>query len=127
MRYYVIQLPPTTKKNHSRILTNRRTGRPFVVPSSQYKDYETKALGQLGGQRQGEAISGPVNVRMTFYMPTRRRVDMVNLEQAALDILVLAGILEDDNAYIVAGMDGSRVKLDRSNPRTEIEITEVVE
>jgi hypothetical protein len=35
------------------------------------------------------------------------------------------GIIEDDNSQIVAGHDGSRVRYDKNNPRTEIEITEM--
>ena len=43
------------------------------------------------------------------------------------DILVYYGILKDDNFMIVAGHDGSRVKVDRVNPRTEIFITRMEE
>ena len=48
----------------------------------------------------------------------------MNLLQAVDDILVEAGILEDDNYCIVAGHDGSRVYYDKQNPRTEIGIEE---
>ena len=58
-------------------------------------------------------------------MPDRRRVDLVNLLEATCDILVKAGVLDDDRATIVAGHDGSRVKYSKECPRTEIEITEV--
>ena len=53
-------------------------------------------------------------------MQTRRRVDLLNLLEATLDILVDARILEDDNSNIVGGHDGSRVLYDKENPRTEI-------
>ena len=56
-------------------------------------------------------------------MPTRRRVDLLNLLEASLDILVDAGILEDDNSSIVVSHDGSRVLYDKENPRAEITIT----
>ena len=39
------------------------------------------------------------------------------------DILVAAGILQDDNSSIVMGHDGMRVYYDKENPRTEITIT----
>lgn len=39
------------------------------------------------------------------------------------DILVEAGLILDDNYKILAAHDGSRVLVDKSNPRTEIEIT----
>lgn len=43
------------------------------------------------------------------------------------DLLVRAGVLADDNSQIVAAHDGSRVRLDRENPRVEIEIVSIVE
>lgn len=67
-----------------------------------------------------KTIREPVNVRALFYMPTKRRVDLVNLEEALLDVLVHYGIIDDDNSTIVAGMDGSRVLYDKENPRTEV-------
>lgn len=58
-------------------------------------------------------------------MPTRRRVDLVNLEQALLDILVKYNVIEDDNSKIVFSMDGSYVDYDKENPRTEVFIWRV--
>lgn len=55
-------------------------------------------------------------------MPTKRRVDLSNLIEAVDDILVKAGVLEDDNYKIVQSHDGSRVLHDKENPRTEITI-----
>ena len=70
-------------------------------------------------------IDYPVNVKCLFFMPTTRKVDLTNLLEATDDILVKAGILEDDNCTIIAGHDGSRVFIDRENPRTEIEIERI--
>lgn len=41
---YTIPLPPVTKKNSQRILVNRKTGMPFIAPSSAYKRYEQQAI-----------------------------------------------------------------------------------
>lgn len=41
---YIISLPPITKKNSQQILTNHRTGKPFIAPSRQYKKYEQAAM-----------------------------------------------------------------------------------
>lgn len=120
---YIIHLPPISKKNSQQILVNRATGRPFIMPSKAYKGYEKNAIWYIH-PRPEKPIDRPVNVKMLFYMPTRRRVDLVNLQEAALDILVAAGVLADDNANIVASMDGSRVLYDKAAPRTEITIEE---
>lgn len=113
---------PRTKKNSARILKSRSGGR-FVAPSKAYVDYETDRLRQI--KRPHSPISARVNVRCVYYMKTARRVDLANLIEATTDILVKAHVLEDDNSKIVATHDGSRVDLDRKNPRVEIEIEEM--
>lgn len=117
---FTIPLPPITKKNSQRILVNKSTGRPFIAPSEQYKQYEKDAQWFIHDRPR---IDYPVNVKCVFYMPTRRRVDLTNLLEAADDVLVHAGVLADDHSGIVVSHDGSRVLFDKENPRTEIEIT----
>ena len=70
-------------------------------------------------------LSGRYRVATVFYMPTRRRVDLTNLMEAAHDTLVAAKILADDNNTVIASVDGSRVLYDKANPRTEIFIEEM--
>ena len=116
-----IPLTPVTKKNSQRIIV--AGGRPRIIPSAKYKQYE-KDVGAFM-PFVSEPIKTPVNVRAVFYMPTRRRVDLVNLQEALLDVLTLYGVIEDDNAQIVASMDGSRVEHDKANPRTEVYIEDI--
>lgn len=116
-----IPLKPITKKNSQRIVTNRQTGRPFIVPSKQYKQYEKDAEMFVDGK--GLKINYPVNVKAVYYMPTRRKVDLTNLHEALHDILVKYAVLEDDNFTVIASTDGSRVEIDKESPRTEVEIT----
>lgn len=119
-----ISLPPVTKKNHQQICWKNGQGgkkTPFVRPSAQYGQYEKDCalfLKPLG-------IDQPVNVSAKFYMPTKRRVDLTNLNEALHDILVHYGVLADDNAKIIVSTDGSRVYWDKENPRTEVMITAV--
>lgn len=122
---YIISLPPITKKNSQQILTNHRTGKPFIAPSSAYKRYEQQAMLYLTTKPKAP-LQSPCRVVTLFYMPTRRRVDLTNLMEAAHDVLVAAGILADDNNTIIVSVDGSRVLYDKENPRTEI-IIEVPE
>lgn len=122
--YFAVKLPPVSKKNSQQILTNPKTGRPFIMPSKKYKQYEKDALRFIP---KGEVIDFPVNVKCLFYMPTRRKCDLVNMLEAILDVMVKAGLLADDNYSIVQSMDGSRVLYDKENPRTEVYITEVKE
>lgn len=112
-----IPLIPTTKKNHQRIV--KVHGHYMVLPSKQYKDYE-KACGKY--IPKVDTIDYPVNLKCVYYMPTRRRTDLINLFQATADILVKYGVLKDDDYTIVHSMDGSMVLYDKENPRTEITI-----
>ena len=127
--HYTIPLPPVTKKNSSQVVHTgqkcpvcKRGKNVRLLPSKQYREYEEAALWCL--QRK-EPIDTPVNVQCLFYMPTARRVDLVNLLEAACDVLVAAGVLADDNSDIVYSHDGSRVFIDRENPRTEIFVEHV--
>ncbi|MBQ2469556.1 MAG: RusA family crossover junction endodeoxyribonuclease [Ruminococcus sp.] len=119
---FTINIIPTSKKNSQQILVNPKTHRPFIAPSSAYKAYRKAAL-MLIPKEARLNIEYPVNVKCTFYMPTRRRVDLTNLLEAADDVLVDAGVIADDNSGIVAAHDGSRVLYDKEHPRTEITIT----
>ena len=118
---FSIPLAPITKKNHQQILVNRSTGKPFVSPSPQYKQYERDALWFI--PKVEKPIDFPVNVKCLFFMPTKRKVDLTNLMESIDDIMVKAGLLADDNYTIIASHDGSRVYYDKEKPQTWVEIT----
>lgn len=121
----MIPLNPKTKKNHQQILKNHKTGRSFIAQSEAYRQYE-KDSGWFV-RTKAEPIAEPVNVKCIFYRDSERRCDLTNLLEAIDDILVNFGVLADDNFKIIAGHDGSRVLVDRENPRTEIVITRLKE
>jgi Holliday junction resolvase RusA-like endonuclease len=58
-------------------------------------------------------------------MPNKRLCDLTNHLEAIDDVMVKAGLLSDDNYKILASHDGSRVLVDKDNPRTEVEITQI--
>lgn len=120
---FTIPLAPISKKNSQQILTNKATGRPFIMPSKKFKEYEETALYYIP---KNIFINAPVNIKCLFYMPTRRKVDLTNLLEAIDDVMVKARLLADDNYTIIESHDGSRVLYDKDNPRTEvyIEVTE---
>lgn len=116
-----IPVAPRTKKNSNRIVKAR--GRYMVLPSKLYTDYEKECKEFIPAM---ETIETPVNIECHYYMSTHRRVDLVNLEEATLDILVKHKVIADDNSNIVVSMDGSRVFYDKDSPRTEITITSLL-
>lgn len=116
----VIPLSPITKKGNPTVTMIK--GRPVVLPSNQYLKYERDA-GIYLIKYKNMNIDYPINFKTIYYMPTKRRVDLGNLQQATCDMLVKYKVLADDNYKIVASMDGSRVYYDKEHPRTEITIT----
>ena len=117
---FIIKAEPRTKKNSQKLITVK--GRPMIIPSKQFTEYQNIA-GWFVPKNQ--KIDYPVNIRCHFYMKTKRKCDLTNLLEAVDDILVHYGVIADDNYSIVAGHDGSRVFVDKDNPRTEVFIEEL--
>ena len=115
---FTIPLNPVTKKNSQQIILV--AGKPRIIPSKKYKEYERDCIPFL---THVEHVTGRLNVKAVYFMRTRRRVDLINLHEALHDILVKAGVLEDDNCKIIYSTDGSYVDYDKENPRTEVTIT----
>ena len=118
---FTIPIAPRTKKNSQQIIINPRNKRPMVIPSKLYRQYEKDAGMFLRGKFA--RIEDPVNVKAIYYMPTRRKVDITNLHEALHDVLTHYAVVADDNSNIIAATDGSRVRYDKNNPRTEVTIT----
>ena len=97
----------------------------MIIQSEEYKQYEKDAGWFL--KKPASPISEPINIKCVFYRDSRRRVDLTNLLEAIDDILVKYKIIADDNFEIIRGHDGSRVFVDKDNPRVEIEITTLAE
>lgn len=117
---FEIPLPPVTKKNSQQII---KVGNYYrIIPSKAFRTYEKDCMYFMPNER---GINYPVNVKATYYMKTRRKVDLTNLHEALHDVLVTYGVLEDDDSKIIVSTDGSRVKYDKDNPRTVVEISEV--
>lgn len=123
MYKFTILVHPITKKNNPRIF--HTGGRTIVLPSKAYEKFENDCLKVIPSKYRTK-IDYPVNVKVLYYVKTKRRIDKTNLESAIMDVLVKAGVLADDSAIspeIVVSTDGSRVLIDKINPRIEIEIT----
>lgn len=118
---FVVPIVPVTKKNSQRIIM--RGGRPMILPSEKYKEYESLALWFI--PKRGVPIDFPVNVKCIFYMPNNRLCDLTNHLESIDDVMVKAGLLKDDNYKILVSHDGSRVLVDKNNPRTEVEISKI--
>ena len=109
---------PATKKNSGRIIS--RNGKPIIIPSEAYKDYEDACMWQLAGKKLH--ISGIIVVECKYYLPNKRSwPDLIGLLQATSDILMKAGIIDDDK-WICSYGDSCIAGIDKENPRAEIRI-----
>lgn len=126
---------PITKKNHQQIVL-AKNGRRFVIQSKQYLQYEKDCLWQLKEQLTILSLQqripksvlfpiiGSISLQALYYMPTKARPDLLNLEQATADILQKAKVIENDKNIV--SFDGSRIiGIDKINPRVEI-IIEII-
>ena len=113
-----IPINPVTKKNHGQIIMLH--GRPIMLPSKPYQEYERKCKQYI--PKLEEPINYPVNLKVLYFMETKRKCDLTNLLQATCDLLVKYKVIEDDNYSIVASVDGSRVEYNKEYPHCEIYI-----
>ncbi len=96
--------------------------RPVPLPSAAYQQYHDDFIWQIPHTVKNKNIAKQINLKCVYFMETKRKVDLCNLIEASCDILVDAGVIEDDNSQIVVSHDGSLVYYDKENPRVEIEI-----
>jgi Holliday junction resolvase RusA-like endonuclease len=123
MLEFTIPVAPRTKKNHGQIVT-LKTGRTMMLPSKQYREFEKEVVKFVDNNFGNiEPIDKPINLCCKFYKDKDYKADLMGYLQAIQDALVKAKLLLDDNHKIVETTDGSKIFLDRNNPRVEVSIT----
>lgn len=118
-----IPVVPRSKKNSQQIIYNPRTKRPMIIQSKLYANFERECGLYL--KKYKSSIDYSINLKIEFYVPDKRRRDIANYIEAIQDILVKYKVLKDDNYNIVHSLDGTRIYVDKENPRVEIEITKI--
>ena len=119
----ILPFAPRTKKNNSRVVKIGNYTK--ILPSKNYVDLEKKCLKFLAINWHKSIITHPIGLECHFYKDKDYKADLVGYLQAIQDILVKAEVIADDNHKIVENTDGSRVSVDRENPRIEIYIKEL--
>jgi hypothetical protein len=130
--------PPRTKKNSLRRI--QRGARVYTVPSEAAVAWEASAIAQLCRQYRRDWVGRPpvvptnaetqVEVRARIFRDADRG-DLAGYIQAIGDALQgghgkskIPCVLADDRQ--IASWDGSRLLIDRENPRVELEVTPMV-
>ena len=106
-----------SKKNSKRIIRVGR--RSMLVSSKQHEIWEEQMLWELKNQDiPKEPFKGNgIHILLDFYTPDRGRADLTNKAESIMDVMIKAGIIEDDSWWIVNGIDLRFRGLDRKDPR----------
>lgn len=107
-----------SKKNSKQI--KFRGGRPTLLSSDAHQAWYEEML-YTSGIKRAKKVKGPVHsVSITFYIKTKQKADLSNKAESVMDLLVAAGIIEDDNMFIVPNLLLYFGGVDPKNPRAEI-------
>ena len=127
MGHWIIYGRFYAKKNSYKHFWHKYSGKMITTVTANYSGWEKDALMQLGRCSNGrnvkkidKPINCPVILKCHFYNYDNRKRDVSNYLEGIQDLLVKAEILEDDNYKIIIGHDGSRMFVDKENPRMEI-------
>jgi hypothetical protein len=121
---------PRTKKTHNRIILVKSRGRKarrVVLPSEVWETWANAVLPAIAMQTRRSPVPCPLpdrpyNCAATFYRDANRG-DAVGYYQGLADVLEKANVVTNDKW--ITQWDGSRLLVDRENPRVELVLTEV--
>lgn len=111
-----------SKKNSKQIVCRGRF--PLVLPSQNFKDWHEASMRTLKISpeiRKAMPIR-KAKVELTIYWNDMRKADLTNKAESVMDLLVDAGILEDDNWFVCGDLHLIFGGIDRKNPRAEVRI-----
>lgn len=104
---------------------------PRVLPSKAFEEWHRDAMILIQGEknklhpkhRNAIPLRVRCDVSVKFFAHDARRFDLSNKVESVMDLLVDAGIIEDDNCDTVSTLHISYEGIDRINPRAEVKIT----
>jgi hypothetical protein len=117
-----------SKKNSQHIVTNKATGRQYIVQHKRYKRWVALVRPQVQQFMDKQAAKygfiyplAHVKLRIRMYFPDLKVRDGVGREQALLDMLVSRNLLYDDGWTNCDSVHWDAF-LDRERPRIEVYI-----
>lgn len=92
-----------------------------MIPSANHEAWHTEQLYALRGAKIAP-IRGVCSMVCTFYPKTKRASDLSNKFESVADLLVDAGIISDDNWFVLSEVVLRFGEVDKDNPRVTIVI-----
>jgi Holliday junction resolvase RusA-like endonuclease len=109
-----------SKKNSLRRIQVK--GRLITAPSVQYCDWEQENVLKVRLLSINE-LRPPYSIAYKVYAPDKRVSDLTNKIEGVNDCLVKAGVIKDDNWFLLNELSVVFAGVDRESPRIEVEIT----
>lgn len=111
-----------SKKNSLRRI--KRGNHIFTVASQQHEDWHKEQLVMI--RYQWTTRNLPLElvryIEIVIYPPDRRGGDLSNKTESIMDLLVHAGVIKDDNWFVVPQLLLRAGEVDTKNPRALISI-----
>jgi Holliday junction resolvase RusA-like endonuclease len=108
-------------KKNSRCLFVRG-GRLVNIPSAKYAEWHKAALAQVSDVRKDNFLLSKITVEIDFFAPDKRASDLSNKAESIMDLLVDAGIIADDNWWVVDRLILNFRGVDKNNPGAIVSI-----
>jgi Holliday junction resolvase RusA-like endonuclease len=119
-----LPLPIPSKKNSKQIFVNKATGKPFVTSSASHKAWWANTIMLVKAEKQRQLDYFTFNgcsIIITFCDNGKREYDLTNKAESIMDILVDAGIIADDNRFVVPDLHLKYEYSDKKECAIEIE------
>lgn len=112
---------PRVKKNNTRQLVNKKTGRRWTAPSARYSNWASFAALFINRASPSKPIDIPVDLTIKAYFADHaHEQDITNSIQGIEDLLQECGVLQNDK--LIYGL-GSTRKIFDSTEAERVEIT----
>ena len=98
-----------------------RGNRPILISSPAYATWHETQMWILKDHKIRKQVPKTIkSMKLNFYAPDSRKTDLTNKTESIMDLFVDAGLLKDDNWYIIPQLILNFCGVDRTNPRVEI-------
>lgn len=118
----ILQGQTPSHKNSKQLSLNAKTGKLFPRNNDKYLAWKTGAI--LEAKASREKYTGEVSIEADFFVKDKRHRDLDNMMASVQDVLVEAGVIEDDNVFILHDIRAIFGGMDAKNPKAVILIKE---
>lgn len=108
-------------KNSKQMFRSSRTGKMFPANNNKYLAWKNSAIVDANLSKEKYSDSRlKLCMSVRFFVKDKRRRDLDNMVASVQDVLVEAGIIQDDNAFCLSTIFAHLQGIDKENPRAEI-------